>query len=388
MVDAMTVLAAYDPQTLDRAPVRFAVAAARFADVPLVIAAVRAGVTPAARAADAVLDEELERLRTDLTRDRGVEVRTRSVETSTHAGVARGLQRVIDEEHAGLVVVGSSNRGVVGQVVPGTTAQRVINGCARPVVVVPHGYDPPQRLSTIGVAFAPTPEGRRALREAAAAARMTEADLRVLTVVKPGIGADASAGPARESAARNYAQLEATVADAIAELADDARAESDALVDDPADALVSVSPNLDLLVIGSRGYGPGRAVLLGSVSRRVAMKARCPVLVVPRGSTSALAPRAHRTAAGVPARDIQVLATQQIHDVRHERVGGFAGPVYPNAPVGTYAGAVRLRRQGAGAFAGDPDEQQQGSFGDTDTIIRYEDGAGRSRERAGSSARS
>src|SRR3954451_15541181 len=78
MVDAMTVLAAYDPQTLDRAPVRFAVAVARFADVPLVIASVRAAMTPAARARDDLLDEELERLRTDLTHDRGIEVRTRS----------------------------------------------------------------------------------------------------------------------------------------------------------------------------------------------------------------------------------------------------------------------------------------------------------------------
>ena len=57
----------------------------------------------------------------------------------------------------------------------------------------------------------------------------------------------------------------------------------------PRTALASVSPNVDLLVMGSRGYGPGLAVLLGGVSRRVTMTARCPVLVVPRGSTSALA---------------------------------------------------------------------------------------------------
>ena len=37
----MTVLAAYDPQTLDSAPVHLAAAAARLADVPLVIASIR-----------------------------------------------------------------------------------------------------------------------------------------------------------------------------------------------------------------------------------------------------------------------------------------------------------------------------------------------------------
>jgi hypothetical protein len=40
---------------------------------------------------------------------------------------------------------------------------------------------------------------------------------------------------------------------------------------------------------------------------------------------------------------------------------------------------VRLRRQGAGAFTGDPDQQRQGSFADADIdIITYEDHAGRS----------
>jgi nucleotide-binding universal stress UspA family protein len=399
----MTVLAAYDPQTLDRAPVRFAVAAAQFADASLVVASVRAGMTPLACARDDLLGEELERLRAALSRDHGIDVRTRTVEASTPAGVARGLQNVVDDEHASLVVVGTSKRGVMGQVAPGTTAQRVINGCACPVVVVPHGYNAPKQLTTVGVAFVPTPEGRRALHEAATIAQMSDADLRVLTVVRPGIGADASAGPTRQAAERNRAQLHATVAAAIGELPDGVRPESEFLVDDPADALMSVSPHLDLLVMGSRGYGPGLAVLLGGVSRRVTMKAGCPVLVVPRGSTSAVAPWAQRTtttvcqtyaseamardavdaltAAGVPRSEIRLLTSHRAHDLRSETVGGVAGAVDPNSPVGTYGGAVRLRRQGTGAFAGDPDRQRQGSFGDADidAIVGHDDRAGGAR---------
>ncbi len=38
----------------------------------------------------------------------------------------------------------------------------------------------------------------------------------------------------------------------------------------------------DLLVAGSRGYGPVLRVLLGSVSTHLAHHAPCPVLVVPR----------------------------------------------------------------------------------------------------------
>ena len=96
----MTVLAAYDPQTLDRAPVRFAAAAARSADVPLVIASIRAGVAPAPSARVDLLGEELERLSADLTHDYGIEVRTRVVKALPPMGVTRGLRNVIDEEHA------------------------------------------------------------------------------------------------------------------------------------------------------------------------------------------------------------------------------------------------------------------------------------------------
>jgi nucleotide-binding universal stress UspA family protein len=401
--EAMTILVAFDPQTFDRAPVRFAAAAARFADVPLVIASIRTDVAPAPSARVDLVGEELGRLRADLTREHGNDVRTRVGRVLPPAGVARALQHVIVEEHASLVVVGASNRGVIGRVVPGTTAQQVMDGCTCPVVVVPHGYEPPNQLTTVGVAFVPTPEGRRALQQAAAIARMTGARLRVLTAMKPSLGADASAGPARDAAERHRAELDDTVAEAIAEHAGGLQIESDVFVDDPADALVRVAPHLDLLVMGSRGYGPRLAVLLGGVSRRVTTTAQCPVLVVPRSSSSALAlfddpatatlwqtysdETAARQAAealraaGIPGLNVRLLAGDQVHDVRREVVGAFAGAVGPSARVGTYGDVGRVRRQGAGSFAGDPDRQRQGSFGDADrdVIVSYEDDHVRSR---------
>jgi nucleotide-binding universal stress UspA family protein len=277
----MTVLAAYDPQTLDSAPVHFAAAAARFADVPLIIASIRADVAPAPSARVDLLREELDRLCADLAHDDRVDVRARIVKASPPAGVTRALRTVIDEEHPSLVAVGSSKRGAIGRVAPGTTAQRIINGSSCPVVVIPHGHEAPRELTTVGVAFVPTPEGRRAVHEAAAIARMCDAGLHVLTVAKAGLDGDASAGRAGH-AERNRAELDAV----LAELADDLPTECEVLVGDPADALVTVSSHLDLLVMGSRGYGPPLGALLGSVSRRVTMKARCPVLVVPRSQAS------------------------------------------------------------------------------------------------------
>jgi nucleotide-binding universal stress UspA family protein len=37
---------------------------------------------------------------------------------------------------------------------------------------------------------------------------------------------------------------------------------------------------MDLVVLGSRGYGPPRTMLLGSVSSQVVPEARCPVMIL------------------------------------------------------------------------------------------------------------
>jgi len=85
--------------------------------------------------------------------------------------------------------------------------------------------------------------------------------------------------------------------------------------------------------------------------------------VAARGAVEAL------RATGVPEGDIRLLVGSAPRDIRHEPVGGFAGPVAPDAPIGTYGDRVIQRRQGTGSFAGDPDKQRQGSFADTDRVV-------------------
>jgi len=44
------------------------------------------------------------------------------------------------------------------------------------------------------------------------------------------------------------------------------------------------SASVDLLVVGSRGYGPLGRLVHGSTSHRLARLARCPLLVLPRAA--------------------------------------------------------------------------------------------------------
>ncbi|RLC11913.1 MAG: universal stress protein [Deltaproteobacteria bacterium] len=59
--------------------------------------------------------------------------------------------------------------------------------------------------------------------------------------------------------------------------------EDDLLEGPAAEAIISVaeSREADLIVLGTRGMGPFKGLLLGSVSTKVMQRAPCPVMVVP-----------------------------------------------------------------------------------------------------------
>ena len=75
----------------------------------------------------------------------------------------RILGSVSEAEDAGLLVVGSTRRGAVGRVLPGSTAERLMHGAPCPIAIVPPGWEAGGGLNTIGVAYVDSDEGREAL---------------------------------------------------------------------------------------------------------------------------------------------------------------------------------------------------------------------------------
>lgn len=292
------ILVGYSPQTADRGPINFGVAVSRFTGAPLVVAAVFPGgsdidvLSGGEFGGDPHGDRSgLEQLRSELESQR-VDASIKVVEHSTPA---RGLAGTVEETDPRLVVIGSTRRGRLGRVLPGSTAERLIHGSPRPVVVVQHGYETPEQgLQSVGAAFVPTDEGRAALRTAAAIARAAGARVLATMVLSPKHAAEMSPGlmaqahherdPGEDLHARHRIEATDELENAITELAGDVEVEPDVLFQRPAEGLEAASQRVDLLVMGSRAYGPARAVMLGGVSRQVTASASCPVLVLPRGA--------------------------------------------------------------------------------------------------------
>jgi nucleotide-binding universal stress UspA family protein len=289
----------YDPRRPDWAPVYFGVEAARIARVRLIVAAVEAGGPEPPMTAGQMVAFAAAQVDHDLVPD--CRAMLAEVEAKLHAdaipadcvrlrgsSAAKALHEVAERVEAALLVVGARRaRGVLG-----STAVALMHGSPCPVAVVPSDWEQGRPLRGMGAAYVDSEEARAALRGAHALARRAGAKLRVISVVT--------------HSPRMYLETETYVAgqfgqdltdvegghklwterhlrEVVAELGDAGPIEIDVMVGDPAELLVEVSRHLDLLVMGARGYGPLRAVLLGSVSRRVTASARCPVVVLPRG---------------------------------------------------------------------------------------------------------
>lgn len=199
--------------------------------------------------------------------------------TCSHAApsVGRGLHELADELGADLIVIGSSRRGVFGRVLVGDHTREALGGAPCAVAVAPVGYSrQPLALSEIGVGYDGSAESERAV---GAARKLAET-----------LGTRLSAFQAVFFPVHPYAGLAFPGPDAIEAMVDAAReqvaalggVEAHAAYGLAAEELALYSASLDLLVIGSRGYGPLGRLVHGSTARMLAHTARCPLLVLTR----------------------------------------------------------------------------------------------------------
>jgi nucleotide-binding universal stress UspA family protein len=208
----------------------------------------------------------------------------------------RALHELAEYEHSELIVFGAAPERPERRHM--SLMERMVHGAPCAVALAPAGYaDRPQHARRrVGVGFADTVEGSAAISLAQQIAACAQGDLCVIACagLSPTLAAYASASPELPRAeAEIEAEMRMSAERAIAELAPDQRAVLEVRRGDPCRLLIEASQSLDLLVLGSRAYGPLRHALLGSVSAGVMRGAQCPVLVSPRGTAHAEAARAH-----------------------------------------------------------------------------------------------
>lgn len=151
-----------------------------------------------------------------------------------------------------------------------------------------------QGIQSVGCGFDGSPESHRALAWAAELARTASAWLRVLSVYERVPAVSIADGRGLATASVNdvlHRQCEEDLARAVSALCPDIGASETLLSGDARELLARESSDVDLLVVGSRAYGPLRAVLLGSVSSALVRSAGSPLVVVPRGASARTAPQ-------------------------------------------------------------------------------------------------
>jgi nucleotide-binding universal stress UspA family protein len=203
---------------------------------------------------------------------------------------ARGIADLAEDVDAAVILVGGSPKDRIGSV-----TDRLLHGATVPVCVVPEAWHAPDGgvVSKIGVAFVDTKDGHEALRAAVRAANRIPARLVLYSVAARSTEHYSYiAGRRDEQVFYNAARASYTQAldYAVAGVPPQLEPEAVLLEGDVVERLGALgTDDVDMLVCGSRGYGPIRRVLLGGVSARLVRRSRLPVMVVPRASVGSSA---------------------------------------------------------------------------------------------------
>lgn len=205
---------------------------------------------------------------------------------------AHELHDMAAKEGASMIVLGSTHRGPVGRVLPGTVADRLMSAAPTAIAVAPAGYAEGEHpLRAIAVAYDGSTEAALALATAEGLAGAAGASLKLIAVANPQDARIAIPGAAgwaglvttQQGIEHERRRVTARLDEALESIDSNLNADGEVVVDtDPEAVIAAAAASADLLVMGSRGYGPMGRVLLGGVASRVLREAPCPVIVTPR----------------------------------------------------------------------------------------------------------
>lgn len=215
------------------------------------------------------------------------------------AAEGEALAREARGQGADIVVLGSTHRGAVGRVVPGTTMEHVLGGAPCSVAVAPPGFadradggsdwapldgdGDDTGMRVVGVAYDATPGARTALAQATELAQANGAALRVFTVVRKAtpIAPDAPMTPT-PLAPSELEVRRAELAETVAALPPEVRAQPVLLRGFTVTELVKAAGiGVDLMVLGTHVRGHVGRLFHKSVAGEMALQCPCPVLICP-----------------------------------------------------------------------------------------------------------
>jgi nucleotide-binding universal stress UspA family protein len=226
-------------------------------------------------------DEHARRQVEELVRKAAADAAAERPGLTVHAEVYDGPPALVLQERsaeAGMLVLGSRGHGGFGGLLAGSTAVSVTAHAHCPVVVVRDGHTATSGPVVVGVDGSES--SLRALGFAVERAAQRDVPLRVIRVweppgerwVPPGFDPEEATATERAAAEEELARWRESFPDVKVDLR--------VSPGNPAGLLVDASGEAQLVVVGSRGRGGLRGMLLGSVSQQLLHHAHCPVAVV------------------------------------------------------------------------------------------------------------
>ncbi len=224
-------------------------------------------------------DESLRRDRDELAPD----AITHSI---ADLSVSRALLHFAQQHHVGMVVIGSSPDAPTGRARIGRRGRQLLHDMPFTLALAPRGSRTvPFKPDRIGIGDDGGREAAVARDTAIELCRATGATLVIKRVIDNRYPFIVGAAPAalpefeagwereREDAQRELSELAAQL---------DIQTEVSSVLGDPGHELRRLSDDVDLIVVGSRRWGPIARVVMGGVGETLVSDAGCATLIVPR----------------------------------------------------------------------------------------------------------